>query len=134
MFEQILKDFKIGQAIRANDYSTLALAYIGDSVYELYVRTYIMKDLNTHANKLHTITVGMVNAKAQAETFRKIEGELTTTELAVYKRGRNAPSHVPKNAELSDYKAATGFETLIGHLYINGDTERLIELLNKCMM
>ena len=133
MFKQILTNFKMGQTIKANEYSPLALAHIGDSVFELYVRTYIMKDNNTHVDKLHRLTTGYVNCKAQAEALRRIEPQLTEEELRIYKRGRNTNSRVPKNADLADYKAATGFEALLGYLYIDGGFDRLIYLLGECV-
>ena len=112
-----------------NEYSALTLAYIGDCVYELYVRSHLISDVNKNVNNLHLSATKYVCAAAQAEFFRKIEGILTNDEITVYKRGRNTKSHVPKNADMSDYRSATGVETLIGYLYIAGDTDRIDELL-----
>ncbi len=128
MIEYILKNIG-GKMLSAEQYSPLTLAYIGDCVYELYVRTYLIKDANHNVNKLHKSATKYVCCKAQAELYRKIENMLTEAELAVYKRGRNTKSHVPKNSEMKDYRIATGVEALIGHLYIKGENERICELL-----
>ena len=129
MFEQILHNLKTGQPAAAAQYSPLTLAYIGDCVFELYVRTLLIADGNAPVEKLHKRAIGYVNARAQAEFARRIMDKLTEEEAAVYKRGRNAKSMPPKNAEMSDYKAATGLEAALGYLYIKGNTARLAELL-----
>lgn len=101
--------------VNPRQYSPLALAYIGDSVFDLVIKHKVVAKGNAPVNKLHRTTSRYVKASAQASTFRKIEGFLTEDEMAVFKRGRNAKSGtVPKNAELMDYKIATGFEALIG--------------------
>lgn len=110
--------------------SPLSLAYIGDAVYELYVRTHIMKNENLPVNKLHKTATGYVKAKAQSDIVHHLESMLTENELAVYKRGRNAHSHTSaKNADIVDYRHATGFEALIGYLYLSKNNERLDFLL-----
>lgn len=110
--------------------SPLSLAYIGDAVYELYVRTHIMKDENLPVNKLHKTATGYVKAKAQSDAIHNIESRLTEQEIAVFKRGRNAHSHTSaKNADIVDYRHATGFEALIGYLYMSDNKERLYEVL-----
>ncbi len=110
--------------------SPLTLAYIGDAVYELYVRTIIVNKGNMPVNKLHRAATQLVKAKAQSEAIERIIGFLTEGELAIYKRGRNAKSGTsPKNADVIEYRRATGFEALIGYLYLNGDNERLSEIL-----
>lgn len=111
-------------------YSPLVLAYIGDAVYELYVRSRIVAEKNVQVNKLHCEATGYVSANAQFEAFHLIEDQLTERETEVYKRGRNAKSQsVPKNAELSHYRVATGLEALVGYLYINEEHQRLEYLL-----
>ena len=111
--------------------SPLSLAYIGDAVYELYVRTHIMKDENLPVNKLHKTATMYVKAKAQSDIIHSIEPMLTQNELAVYKRGRNAHSHTSaKNADIVDYRHATGFEALIGYLYLSKDEQRLDAILS----
>lgn len=110
-------------------YSALTLAYIGDCVYELFIRTHLLEGANQNVNYLHKTAINYVCCKAQAKFFHKIKGLLTDEEQAVYKRGRNTKSHVPKNSEMNDYRIATGVEALIGHLYIKGENERISELM-----
>lgn len=110
-------------------YSAITLAYLGDCVYELYVRTHLMSDGNHKVNDLHKTATKFVRASAQAEFYHRIEGLLTEEEDAAFKRGRNAKSHPPKNANVIEYKIATGVETLIGHLCIKGDFERISQLM-----
>lgn len=129
MLDTFIKEFKIGEKISPNQYSSLVLAYIGDCVYELFVRTYLIRDNNLPVKKLHRDAISLVNAGAQARLYHKIEGILTEEETAVYKRGRNTNSHPPKNADLQEYKSATGVEALIGYLYLKGDSDRILELL-----
>lgn len=117
---------------KPSQFSPLALAYIGDGVYELFVRTKVIEEHeNMPANKLHKKTVQYVKAHAQANSIDAMLPHLTENETAVYKRGRNAKSNTtPKNADMADYRKATGFEALIGFLYLSGENERLHELMN----
>jgi len=115
---------------RPSQYSPLTLAFVGDGVYELYVRTRLTAAENIPAGKLHSRATKYVKAAAQAHSFRGIEGALTESEMAVYKRGRNAKSPtVPKNADLTEYRIATGLEALFGFLYLSGEADRLRELM-----
>lgn len=117
--------------INPRDISPLSLAYIGDAVYEVYVRTHIMKDANMPVNKLHKAATEYVKAKAQSDIIQAIADKLTEEETAVYKRGRNAHSNTSaKNADIVDYRRATGFEALIGYLYLIGNKERLNEIID----
>jgi len=112
--------------------SPLTLAFLGDSVYELFVRTKIMSFGSRPAGELHKIAVGYVKAKAQSTAIHKLKDGLTEEELAVYKRGRNTHIHtVPKNADMNDYRQATGLEALLGYLFLTGQNERLHELLEQ---
>ena len=129
MLDTFINEFHLGDKVPPSQYSALSLAYIGDCVYELFVRTYILKDLNLPVNKLHKTAIKMVNAKAQSDLFQKVKDKLSEEEMAVYKRGRNTNSHPPKNADMVDYKSATGIEALIGYLYLKGDSERILEIL-----
>lgn len=117
---------------KPSQFSPLALAYIGDGVYELFVRTKVIEEHeNMPANKLHKKTVQYVKAHAQANSIDAMLPHLTEDETAVYKRGRNAKSNTtPKNADMADYRKATGFEALIGFLYLSGENERLNELMD----
>ena len=122
-------DFELG--IPAQQISPLTLAFVGDAVYETYIRTRIAKDVNMQVAKLHKIAVKYVSAVAQSRIVRSIENEFTEEEINVYKRGRNAHSHTSaKNADIIDYRHATGFEALIGYLYLKKDSQRLDEILN----
>lgn len=112
--------------------STLALAHIGDGVYELMMRTALAASGVTAAHDLHRETVQRVNAPAQARAIEHVLPELDAEELAVYKRGRNAKvNSVPQHAEVSEYHAATGLETLFGWLWLQGRTQRLSALFNR---
>lgn len=123
--------------LKRNDagmYSPLVLAYIGDAVYELIIRTMIVSRGNSPVNKMHKKSSSLVKASAQAELINLLLDELTEKEAAVYKRGRNAKSATSaKNATIQDYRTATGFEALIGYLYLNGEKERLIELVGHAL-
>lgn len=112
-------------------YSALTLAYLGDCVYELYVRSHLTADGNHKVCDLHKAATKYVRASAQAEFYRKIRGILSEDEEAAFRRGRNTKSHPPKNAEVSDYRIATGVEALLGHLYVTGQTERISELMSE---
>lgn len=116
---------------KAGLYSPLVLAYIGDSVYEAFTRKKVLEcNPNLPAHKLHKENVKYVKANAQSNAMEKIEPMLSDAELAIYKRGRNAKSAtVPKNADLADYRRATGFEALIGFLELSGQRERLVEIM-----
>lgn len=114
----------------AEQYSPLVLAYMGDAVYELYVRQMLVNKANTQVDKLHKSAIQIVKAEAQCEAFRKIESILTEKEMAVFKRGRNTKSSVPKHSSVVEYRTATGLEALIGYIYISGDTERLNYIMN----
>ena len=116
---------------KAGLYSPLVLAYIGDSVYEAFTRKKVLEgNPNLPAHKLHKENVKYVKANAQSNAMEKIEPMLSEAELAIYKRGRNAKSAtVPKNADLTGYRRATGFEALIGFLELSEQHERLMEIM-----
>ncbi len=115
--------------------SPLALAFLGDAVYELFVRERLVRAANRPANALHGLSVGQVRASAQAAVAQRLLPFLEEEELAVFKRGRNAhPGHIPKNASHRDYHAATGLEALIGYLYLMGRVQRMQELLALSQM
>lgn len=113
--------------------SPLVLAYIGDTVYESCIREYLIRqNVNRKVNDLHKLAVQYVKAKAQATIIHEIESELTEEETRIYKRGRNQKSHTsPKNADIIDYKHATGFEALVGYLHLNNEKERLQYIVDK---
>ncbi|NSB11839.1 Mini-ribonuclease 3 [Clostridium beijerinckii] len=131
----MLDDLRIRKFSRdeARMMNSLQLALIGDGVFEVFIRNYILtQNTALSANKIHVKAIGYVKAKSQACIMHEIENLLNEEEEAVYKRGRNAKSPtVPKNAEIRDYRMATGFEALIGYLYLVGDKERLEFVFNK---
>lgn len=113
-------------------YSPLTLAYIGDAVYELIIRTVLVKKGNCPVNRLHKKASSLVKAGAQSAIMEVIEEELTPEELSVYRRGRNAHSPtMAKHATMADYRRATGFEALMGYLYLKEDYTRMIELVRR---
>ncbi len=112
-------------------YSSVVLAYIGDAVFELFVRTHIVASGNRKIKDIHKDTVDVVKAESQARLIRHIAEELTDEEQEIFRRGRNAKTSPPKHAEISDYRLSTGFEALLGYLYLKGDEERLIYLINQ---
>ena len=112
-------------------YSPLTLAYIGDGVYELIVRTVLVKRGNCPVNRLHKQASSLVKAAAQSSMMEVLEPMLTEEEAGVYRRGRNAHSPtMAKHATMSDYRRATGFEALMGYLYLKEDFTRMTELVH----
>ena len=113
----------------------LSLAYLGDTIFDLYMRTLAVRVKNLNATDAHRYATKYVKAAAQARMADHIETLLSDEELAVFKRGRNAKSaSLAKNATVGDYRKATGFEALLGWLYLSGDTERILELCRECSM
>lgn len=111
--------------------SPLVWAYVGDSVYELFVRTKLTSKSNAKPHKLHLESIKYVKAKAQADILKKISDRLTEDEKDIVRRGRNTENHhVAKNANVADYSQSTGFEALIGYLYLTKQDVRLEEILN----
>ena len=131
----MLADFRVREFSEqeARNLNPLQLALIGDGVYEIFIRNYILSnnvDLNAH--KIHVKAIEYVKAKSQSLIMHKIEESLSEEEMYIFKRGRNAKSAtVPKNADVRDYRMATGFETLIGYLYLTGKGERLESIFNE---
>ena len=113
-------------------YSPLTLAYLGDAVYELVVRTALVERGNCPVNRLNKMASDLVKASAQSQMAARIEPVLTEEEAAVYRRGRNAHSPtMAKHASMGDYRRATGVEALVGYLYLKGDMARVLELMEK---
>lgn len=131
--EESLNCFKEALRLKeadASSYSPLVLAYLGDAVYELAIRTLVVNEGNRQVNKMHKESASLVKAGTQMEFLLAIEDELTEEEKSVYRRGRNAKSvTMAKHATMKEYRMATGFEALIGYLYLQGRLERLAELL-----
>ncbi|MBU3104887.1 Mini-ribonuclease 3 [Clostridium gasigenes] len=131
----MLDDLRIREFSKdeARNLNALQLALIGDGVYEIFIRNYVLsKDIDLSAHKIHVKAIGYVKAKSQSTIIHNLECDLTEEELYIFKRGRNTKSAtVPKNADVRDYRAATGFEALIGYLYLIGDKVRLAYILSK---
>ena len=115
-------------------YSPLTLAFIGDGIYDLVIRTIIVGRGNARPTRLHHETAAIVKASAQAKAMDRIEPELSEEEMDIFRRGRNANSPTAaKNASKADYRRATGFEALIGYLYLSDQTDRMLELIKKAV-
>lgn len=133
ILEAIKRDFDCRE-IDIRTYSPLALAYIGDAIYDLVIRTIVVERGNTSANNLHKKAVRYVNAVTQAQMIEALQEELSEEERTVYKRGRNAKSYTTaKNASVIDYRKATGFEALCGYLYLTGKQERMLVLIRTAI-
>lgn len=114
----------------ARSFSPLTLAFLGDSVYEIVIRTMVVTKANASPNQLNRQSSALAKAGTQAKLAHLLEAELTEEETAVFKRGRNAHSATKaKNATVADYRVATGLEALMGYLYLCGRTDRILELL-----
>lgn len=114
--------------------SPLTWAYVGDAVYELYIRTYLVNHTKLKPHKLHIESIQYVKAAAQANQLEKIMPELTQEEQDIVRRGRNAQNHhLPKNANVTEYMYSTAFEGLIGYLYLTKQEERLLQILKMCV-
>ncbi|MGL5354253.1 MAG: Mini-ribonuclease 3 [Clostridium sp.] len=131
----MLEDLRVREFTKdeARNLNPLQLALIGDGVYEVYIRNYILSEnIDLSAHKIHVKAIGYVKAKSQSTIIHNLEGDLTEEEINIFKRGRNTKSAtVPKNADVRDYRSATGFESLVGYLYLIGDKERLAYILSK---
>lgn len=121
-----------GKDIKVDTLSPLTLAFTGDAVFSMYIREMLVCEANRPVGQLHKLSVNWVKAEAQSKGMHAILPLLTEKETEVFKRGRNAhTSHTPKNQSGCDYHYATGFEALVGYLYLKDETERLTELLNE---
>lgn len=119
---------------KINELSPLTWAYVGDAVYELYIREHLVNNTKLKPHKLHIESIKYVKASAQAESLKLIEEELTEREKEIVRRGRNTKNHhLPKNAEVNEYMYSTAFEGLIGYLYLTKQEDRLNEILKKCI-
>lgn len=120
------------EPVDVRTYSPLTLAFIGDCVFDLIIRTVVVERGNRAANGLHKTKSAIVKAQTQAEMIELLLPELTAEENSVYRRGRNAKSYTTaKNASVGDYRKATGFEALIGYLYLQDDMDRVLYLVKK---
>ena len=118
----------------SSTYSPLALAYIGDSVFDLMIKTHFVQKSNMQPEKYHRVVSHIVSANNQAAFIDEYMDELTEEELAVYKRARNSSPHTKaKNASLENYLKATGFEAVIGYLYLSGQNDKIREIVEKVL-
>ena len=116
--------------VKVKQYSPLTLAYIGDAAYELVVRTVLVSRANTQVNKLHHAASNLVKAETQSRMIDVLEPHFTPEEEHTYERGRNAKSYTSaKNASITDYRRATGFEAVMGYLYLKGEFTRMLDLI-----
>ena len=128
MNEDLIEIHKQEQDI--NQLSPLTWAYVGDCVFELYIRTYLVDNTNLKPHKLHIESIKYVKASAQAEMLKNIYEELTEDEKDIVRRGRNAENHhLPKNSNVQEYMYSTAFEALIGYLYLCNNTKRVKEII-----
>ena len=133
MFRTICTAFSLKEQ-DARQYSPLTLAYIGDAVFEVIVRTILVERGNAPVNLLHKQASKLVKAEAQADAYHRIKEQLSEEELSVFRRGRNAKSYTSaKNATIGDYRVATGFEALLGYWYLTGQTERMLQVAKAGM-
>lgn len=133
-WESYMREVFDMKEVDINSYSPLTLAYIGDSVFDLVIKSLIINDGNKQVQKLHRETSELVQASSQSKMMRTIQEQLSSEELGIFKRGRNAKSVSPaKNQSITDYRRATGFEALIGYLYLKKDWQRIIDLVKVGM-
>ena len=129
-FDSYMRQVFQMEEVDINTYSPLTLAYIGDCVFDLIIKNLAISHGNKQVNKLHKETSSLVQASAQSLMMRKIQEHLTEEETGVYKRGRNAKSVSPaKNQSITDYRRATGFEALLGYLYLKKEWKRMLDLV-----
>ncbi len=138
--ENILDEFignikqgnQVKTKVEARMMSPLVLAYVGDAVFELFIRNYLVNTKKASVNVYHKESTNYVRAKAQSEIVHALEAELTEEEWTIVKRGRNQKSvSVPKNANSTDYRYATGFEALLGYLFYIGDYKKLMLVMDR---
>lgn len=129
-FDSYMREIFEMEEVDVKTYSPLTLAYIGDCVYDLIIKSIVIGHGNKQVNKMHKETSSLVQAATQSLMMRKLQDLLTDEERAVYKRGRNAKSVSPaKNQSVTDYRRATGFEALLGYLYLKKEWKRLLDLV-----
>ena len=131
-FDSYMHEIFNVEEVDVRTYSPLTLAYIGDCVYDLIIKSLVIGNGNKQVNKMHKETSSLVQAATQSLMMRKLQDLLTDEERAVYKRGRNAQtSNTPKKSSVADYHSATGLESLFGYLYVSNQMERIEELFDK---
>ena len=131
-FDLCMKEMLGMKEVDVREYSPLTLAYIGDSIYDLIIKSLVVNEGNRPVKELHRQASRFVQASAQSRMMRVLQEELSEEEHGVYKRGRNAKSVSPaKNQSVTDYRRATGFEALMGYLYLKKEWKRMLELIKE---
>ena len=134
LYDEIKEQYGLPD-INPNDLSPLILAHIGDAIYEVVIRTITLSKGSRQIEKVHKEAISYVNAGTQANAADILLPMLTEEEADIYKRGRNAKSNTKaKNASIGDYRKATGFEALMGYLYLKGETDRMLELIKASVL
>lgn len=134
LFDSVLKLTNINVE-KVEELSPLVLAYAGDAVYELFIRTYLIGKGDVKVNQLHKKSINYVKAKAQAQLLRELADLLDDGEKDIVRRARNIrPASPPKNSDIMDYRYATGLEALIGYHYLSGNHVRLYEIMELCLL
>ena len=129
-FDSLMQEMFHMQEVDIHTYSPLALAFIGDCIFDLIIKSLVLNQGNKQVQKLHRETSRIVQASSQSQMMREIQEHLTEEEHAVYKRGRNSRTVTPaKNQSVTDYRRATGFEALLGYLYLKKEWKRILELV-----
>ena len=129
-FDSYMQEIFQMKEVDPGTYSPLTLAYIGDSIYDLVIKSLVVNEGNKQVQKLHKATSTLVQASAQSKMMRRMQEHLTEEEHAVFKRGRNTKSVSPaKNQSITDYRRATGFEALMGYLYLKKEWTRMLDLI-----
>lgn len=129
-FENYMKELFQMHEVDVQTYSPLTLAYIGDCIFDLIIKNLVVRQGNKQVQKLHKETSQFVQAQTQSRMMRKMQEHLTEEEHGVYRRGRNSKTVTPaKNQTITDYRRATGFEALLGYLYLKQDYKRLLDLV-----
>lgn len=132
--QNVLNDRYKNEDISPKLLNPLVLAYIGDACYHLYVRTRLLNFEQSHVHLLNDFSMQIVSATFQVQAYEAVKDELTETENYIFKRGRNAKSHAPRVASVHDYHISTGFEAVLGYLYLNKEQERLDFLCEKAFV
>lgn len=129
-FDSYMHELFQMEEVDAGTYSPLVLAYIGDCIYDLIIKSIVVNKGNKQVNKLHKETSSLVQASTQSLMMRTMQEHLTEEERTAYKRGRNAKSISPaKNQSITDYRRATGFEAMLGYLYLKKEWKRMLDLV-----
>lgn len=132
--EDLIQSFERKEKEEVNLMSPLVWAYVGDAVYELYIRHYLVQTTKLKPHQLHKQSIQYVKAGGQSRILEKIMSELTDEEQDIVRRGRNTQNHhLPKNANVTEYMYSTAFESLIGYLFLTDQKERLMIILEKCI-